>query len=307
VVWLLVGGLVAAAGLLAVTGVIQGGPLDPPGPPAPTMKTLDEVEPRTPISTLPFTISSPGSYYVTDNLTGVAASHGISIAASNVTLDLRGFTLTGVAGSLDGIHIGTGSPLSNIRVHNGAVTGWGDDGLAPFLFGEDGGVGGVLVIDVTVEDVRAFDNDDNGIIVPIGSVLRNCSAFGNAGDGIATAVGFNGRIEGCEAFSNTGSGIVVAGGASGGGFVVVNNVSHTNGVGGVGAGILVATSGVPTHVEGNDVVGNDTGIDVDTAGNVIMRNSASGNTVEYDIVVGNDVGPIGTAAASTSPWANIDY
>ncbi len=41
------------------------GPLAPPGAPAPTFKTLQQVEPRTPISALPFTISQPGSYYLT--------------------------------------------------------------------------------------------------------------------------------------------------------------------------------------------------------------------------------------------------
>ena len=48
--------------------VNAGGPLDPPGPPGVTMKSLSEVEPRTPISALPFTISQPGSYYLTANL-----------------------------------------------------------------------------------------------------------------------------------------------------------------------------------------------------------------------------------------------
>src|SRR4030095_6606576 len=75
------------------TALAQG-PLTPPGAAAPTMKTLDQLEPRTPISTLPFTISSPGSYYVTSNLTGVAGQHGITINADNVTLDLGGFERT---------------------------------------------------------------------------------------------------------------------------------------------------------------------------------------------------------------------
>jgi hypothetical protein len=41
------------------------GSLTPPGAPAPAMKTLAQIEPRTPIASAPFTISAPGSYYLT--------------------------------------------------------------------------------------------------------------------------------------------------------------------------------------------------------------------------------------------------
>src|SRR5437667_49820 len=41
------------------------GSLTPPGPPAPSMKSLAQIEPRTPISSLPFTINAAGSYYLT--------------------------------------------------------------------------------------------------------------------------------------------------------------------------------------------------------------------------------------------------
>src|SRR4051794_28495446 len=89
------------------------GSLTPPGAPAPTMKTLDQLEPRVPVSatttpgdaTSVFKITQPGSYYLTGNITGASGKHGTFIAAGNVTLDLMGFELVGVAGSLDGIHV----------------------------------------------------------------------------------------------------------------------------------------------------------------------------------------------------------
>ena len=49
-------------------------------------------DPRTPISSLPYTITNSGSYYVTGNLE--SSSHGIVIDASGVTVDLMGFSLT---------------------------------------------------------------------------------------------------------------------------------------------------------------------------------------------------------------------
>src|SRR5438445_10077681 len=89
--------------LLPLQLALAQGPLTPPGAPAPTMKTLDQIEPRTPISSVPFTISQAGSYYLTKNLTGTASQDGITIAADNVTLDLMGFSLNGIASSGNGV------------------------------------------------------------------------------------------------------------------------------------------------------------------------------------------------------------
>ena len=42
--------------------------------------------------------------------------------------------------------------------------------------------------------------------------------------------------------------------------------------------------------------------------NVITRNSVWGAGVgNYNIPANNDVGPIGTAATATSPWANFSH
>ena len=49
---LIVSGFVATFFMLA-GGDVFAGSLDPSGPLAPTMKTLNQVEPRTPISSLP--------------------------------------------------------------------------------------------------------------------------------------------------------------------------------------------------------------------------------------------------------------
>ncbi len=76
--------------LLPLSTALAQDPLAPPAAPAPSMKTLDQVEPLIPISSLPFEISQPGSYYVTSNLTGIASAAGITIFSSDVTIDLEG-------------------------------------------------------------------------------------------------------------------------------------------------------------------------------------------------------------------------
>ena len=126
----------------------------PPGPVMPTMKTLDEIfnetaaalgeattakdaaiaaqDPRTPIDATNtpgdadslFRIALPGSYYLTGNVTGVAGKHGIEIAANGVTLDLMGFDLVGVPGSLAGVREtvdATDTAVVNSSVRNWAI------------------------------------------------------------------------------------------------------------------------------------------------------------------------------------------
>lgn len=148
-------------------------PLTPLGPPAPTMKSLDQIEPRTPISSLPFVISQPGSYYLTTNLTGTAGQNGITITGARVTLDLMGFELRGVPGSLSGILM---NPATSPHVLNGSITGWGLDGIN----GTNGGGG-------TIELLRVSANGRHGISFNSGSQIRKCIVVGNGNVGILTS------------------------------------------------------------------------------------------------------------------------
>ena len=97
------------------------GSLTPPGAPAPTMKTLAQVEPRTPISSAPLTISVSGSYYLTTNLT--VTGNAITIATNGVTLDLNGFTIASTAPSAQGVAIGINVGVSDLTIFNGHIRG----------------------------------------------------------------------------------------------------------------------------------------------------------------------------------------
>jgi parallel beta-helix repeat protein len=107
----------------------QGSLTPPPGPPSPTMITLSQIEPRTPISSVAYAITQPGSYYLTTNIIDVSNQNGININANNVTLDLKGFSLLGFSGpggNNIGINIG---PYTNVIVRNGIISGWGFAGI----------------------------------------------------------------------------------------------------------------------------------------------------------------------------------
>ncbi len=110
---------------LAPSALAQGS-LTPPGAPAPTMKSLDQVyarlDPRTAITNAASGcfITAPGSYYLTTNLT-VSSGNGISINVSGVTLDLNGFTISSTANPASYAGISLSTPLSNVTIVNGHI------------------------------------------------------------------------------------------------------------------------------------------------------------------------------------------
>lgn len=354
------GGVSAQAGILT----------PPPGPITPTMKSLVAIEPRQAINSLPFTIAECGSYYLADCLTAVANEHGITIDADDVTLDLNGFALIGVPGSLDGVHVNPG--LVNVKVYNGVVRDWDGDGVDGFeadnsqLFDlrayNNGGNGlliggGGLVKDCTAQDngqhgirpryqstvsdctsrgngrsgifsgtgttvtaCTSLNNQENGIELLSGSTVSNCTSKSNVGSGIVVDIGS--MVNACTAQNNEGDGIVAnwstirhchvqANDADGievefRCYVHDNNCSN-NGPGAAGGAGIRAT-GRWNRIDGNVLTSNATGMTVSNSDNTIMRNAASDNTgLQYSIAGGNDVGPIGTAAASASPWSNIAF
>jgi parallel beta-helix repeat protein len=114
----------------------------------------------------PVTISEPGSYYLTENVT---ASGGINIETDNVTIDLNGFTLSGGSGS----GIETQGQRSGITIRNGTVRDWGQSGVA---------VAGAKA--VLMENVVASGNGEFGIISGDQSFVTNCHADGNGVLGI---------------------------------------------------------------------------------------------------------------------------
>ncbi len=119
--------------LLALPALaLAQGSLTPAAAPAPTMRTLTQIEPRTPLeSGVPgvtvaanggFVISAPGSYFLTANL-AVSSGSGIEITASNVTLDLSGFTISSTASPNAGFAIAVANAQQGITIRNGHIVG----------------------------------------------------------------------------------------------------------------------------------------------------------------------------------------
>ena len=202
-------GFVAGAGLLLASDV-NAGSLEPPGPPAPTMKTVQQVEPRIPILSLPFTIASPGSYYLTSDLTGSSGQSGITINSSFVTVDLNTFTLLGVPGSNDGIRA-TVAGTKQVTIRNGTVRGWGGVGISM-----------QAVTDAIVEGVRADTSGSSGISLGNRAVVRGTSATNNGALGIVVLDGA--IITGCTVAGNVSHGINTGAAATVSGTTALGNL-----------------------------------------------------------------------------------
>src|SRR5678815_5248435 len=167
--------------IAALATLLAQGPLSPPGAPAPTMKSLDQIEARTPISTAPFTIAQSGSYYVSANL-NVSSGTAITIAATNVTLDLNGFKVSSTA-----FGGGTGSAIlvqsaKNVAIYNGHIEGREVFDNA-FLHGIHSSNS---PINVRVTDVSVFGCGMNGINLgdQFSTVVERCTVDLVGGQGI---------------------------------------------------------------------------------------------------------------------------
>ena len=210
------------------TAFAQGN-LTPPGAPGPTMLTLSQIEPRTPISSLPFTISAPGSYYLTGNLSPGVNQNGIIVAADNVTIDLDGFTLSGGGGG-SGEAIWSSTARQNVVIRNGTLRNWPGSGVNFYDSGS------VLT---TVENIQSISNGFTGIAVKNGSHVKDCLTVGNGIRGIL--VDTDTLVEHCKASGNLSLGI-----GAGTGCQLLNNLSETNGTG-------LSISGPNNIVSGNIV------------------------------------------------------
>lgn len=140
----------------------------PPGPVAPTMKTLEAIEPRVCVQELPgaanatHVISEDGAYYLVADIVGEAGKHGILITADRVSLHLGPFSIEGVPGSLDGVHMAPASGqgafvMTGLRAEVTSVTGFDGDGVRL-----------LDALSVSISGVTVSNTGGDGVAIDIG-------------------------------------------------------------------------------------------------------------------------------------------
>jgi hypothetical protein len=280
------------------------GSLTPPGAPAPTMKSLSQIEPRTPISSAPFIISASGSYYLTTNL-NVTSGNAITINANQVTLDLNGFTLSSVEASPTGVGILlANTPVnSDITIRNGHITGSvtnnGD------IYSGHGFVSGISYTanppnNVRVSDVSVSGCLTNGIFLSFASsTVESCTVQTVGGVGIDASVVSHSTALSCGYFGILADTISDCHGESygiGSGVYAYGSVNNSYGYSAGSSGIYAANA---NNCYGYSNIG--TGVTANIANNCYGF-SVSG----YGIYVsGSAIGCYGQSTSSVGIFARI--
>ena len=192
--------------LLALTPALlhaQGSLTPPAGPPVASMKTLDQVEARKPIQSLaataPYTITQPGSYYLTGNIT-VSTNISAIILGNNindVTIDLNGFTIESTLateGTAGAISI---TNSARITVRNGSIrSGSTVTPAAGGTLTARGFAYAILATAVTeslISGVKVTGMHSTAIYCDANSLVENCQVTHSATGIINT----NGLTRGC--------------------------------------------------------------------------------------------------------------
>jgi hypothetical protein len=261
------------------------------------------------IGSLPYAINDPGSYALDGNLSG---NRGIVINASRVSLDLRGFNLTGTPASGDGIVV-RGS-RSDIEIHNGTIAGWAGVGIQgdsafnssfhDLRLSACGHCGLRAGHGAVVENVVAQNNGGVGIQGSEALVVTDCSAAGNVAWGFELGAGST--VQGCSAMHNGGGGIFAASGA-----LVSGNAVYGNGwqpaaanASECGASTLagIAVLGTGARVTDNTVCDNTIGLQLLSGGNSVTGNLVSGNDLNFQFEPGNQLELLLCELPQTISW-----
>ncbi len=138
-----------------------------------------------PIKKIPFTISSPGYYALTNNVsTNMTSGNAITINASDVVLDLQDFTITGITDDVNIQSIGIYSyDNENVLIKNGIIRGFKNAIYlaSSFFYPPDPQNSRMNVI----ENIKAIKSRSTAVLMAGDrNILRNCVINDSIGFGV---------------------------------------------------------------------------------------------------------------------------
>jgi hypothetical protein len=239
-----------------------------------------------PITSVPVTISVPGSYCLTGNLeTPITSGNAITIAADNVVIDFNGFELTGSVGAYSTFNRGIYSiKQSRITIRNGSVTGFNIgiflDDPSPYLTAQGN----------LIEDMSLDHNTFAGVyLLGRNSVIRH-NRITSTGRGLfSNAWAYGIRVSGsgmrivdndvAEVTSSTASGVGISMQSADSGIVEGNRLSrivagNTFSYGihaSASAGLVIRSNSISESQRGVYLIGGATGTIMDNATSAVTN------------------------------------
>lgn len=251
----------------------------------------------------PTTISQPGDYFVTQNITGSGSAVVTISTSGHVLLDLNGFTLTASGGSTAGINVFPGGDAASVVIRNGRILG----ASRGVQFNSQPVIQGRLRLEDLTVRVTGASGEAVIASTPANIEILNCNLSSTATFTVSvynpnTTGSFTGRLVNnrIENFCNVGGGSTCTALALDGlrGGNILGNVV----TGPILAARLVGPNGGSNVLEGNTFIGR-LGLDIgstlgaddnlvinntfaSTENNVCLQIGSSGNRI-----AGNVVGP----------------
>jgi hypothetical protein len=247
---------------------------------------------------IPLTITTPGSYYLTEDVTSTTTA--ISVYVDDVTIDLCGFAVVGPDPTVNyyGIVVGT----SNVEIRNGTVRDFsiGINGMSHSCQG------------LRVINVRAVSNTTSGIsLLGKGHLVKDCTVLENGESSDSPVYGIFAEtysIVTGNTVSNNGNsatgwvyGIYAITGSMVTGNTVSNNGESAGYVYGIYSGYGCTVTGNTVRYNGTSANNNVYAIRTDS-GSTVTGNTAHSNgysakgTYVYGIKVGNGCTVTGNTA-----------
>jgi hypothetical protein len=208
----------------------------------------------------PVTLALPGTYRLTGDLVVPDENTtGIRIDASNVTVDLNGFSILGPVVCTAGATI--------VCTPSG---GFGNGILQSFIDFDN----------ATIRDGTIRGMGSTAIFVGGNARVERMRVIGNGSQGIVTANGFA-TIRDCTVLNNASAGI-----NSGPSSLVEGNVANSNGLFGISAANATTVRGNTVNANRNKaIIANDATI----IQNTIVGNQGDGIDADAGVIVGNTI------------------
>jgi hypothetical protein len=238
----------------------------------------------TKITSLPYTISTSGYYFLTGNLS-YSGGHGITVNCDNVTIDLMGFRVAGPANNnYCGVFINSGN---NVEVRNGTLAGWYEG-----VYSNTGSRQRLINVRAHSDTYGFYLNGDDHLI-------QLCSAIqGGFGAGTGIVLNGSGKVSGTTVMNFANYGIYIGTGGTATGNLVQNcadtgiyaysgttliSYNHVDGCrygiasGGAGGSIIGNVVMTPT---GQNGIGILPSVYLDRP-NVLDQNTVNGSDTQY--------------------------